>query len=112
MEDNKGTLDCDYSLKNSSEKVWVLIESGHTYSGDPEVVGVFASENAMVCGFAKHVEEWVSEDTIPIAIATLLGKGEKSDDGCVINGRKFIVWQTNVQVLALKGLTKRNGDES
>ena len=99
MEERDYQFNCEIQ---ATIPVHVLLEYGNTHTGDPEVVGVYQDEDALVYDFAKHMEDEVSEDCLPLVIASLLGRGANAEQGCEINGVKYLIWQTNVLDLEKK----------
>ena len=93
-------LDIKYTLKNLIGRVFVLLEWGKTLSGNPEVVGVYNSKEALVLGFSKYIEDVVPEDTESLAVAYLSKEGY-----CCVKDFHFIIWETNIQEIV------KNNDE-
>lgn len=90
-------------------RAYVLLEYGNTHTGDPEIVGVYQDEDALILDFVEHIKSEVNEDCVPLVLASLLGRGAEANQGCEVNGTKYIIW--NTEVLCLWKATRKTEDK-
>lgn len=111
MEEHVSMRDYQFNCKIESTgvKVYVLLEYGNTHTGDPVIVGVYKNKEALIFDFVKYMESEVSKDCVPLVLASLIGRGDEADQGCKVNGIKYVIWNTDM--LCLWKTTKKAEDK-